>query len=197
MSKLSGSKVIGITGTMGSGKSTVTSILSKHIPTTDCDQLNARLLEKDQPGYLELKKQNLLYTDENLNTDKQQMASRMFTDSEYKKQCEAILHPLILQAMKDWIADQTGLCAVEVPLLFELGLENEFDEVWCVSCSLPVALERLSSKRNVDPQEARRRLAAQLSPAEKEAKSQKVFYNNGTVEELERNVLQALEEIPA
>lgn len=197
MSKLPGSEVIGITGTMGSGKSTATGILSRYIPTTDCDQLNARLLEKDQPGYLELKKQGLLYTDENLNIDKPKMAKAMFTDPEYKQKCESILHPLILQAMKDWIAEQKTTCAVEVPLLFELGLEKEFDEVWCISCSLPVALERLSAGRNIDPEEARRRLAAQLSPAEKEAKSQKVFYNNGTVEELESQLLQALEKIPA
>lgn len=192
MSSLPEKKVIGITGTMGAGKSTATHILSKHIPVTDCDQINANLLLPGQDGYLALKKKGMLMIDEQGFLDKKATAARVFSDTEYKKEYEQILHPLILQKMEEWISSQTEICAVEVPLLFELGLENSFDEIWCISCSEQKAIQRLMDYRGFQKEEALARIAKQYSRTQKEENSDVVIMNDGTQLELEKKIEELL-----
>ncbi|MCF0246229.1 MAG: dephospho-CoA kinase [Ileibacterium sp.] len=192
MSSLPEKKVIGITGTMGAGKSTATHILSKHIPVTDCDQINANLLLPGQDGYLALKKKGMLMIDEQGFLDKKATAARVFSDTEYKKEYEQILHPLILQKMEEWISSQTEICAVEVPLLFELGLEHSFDEIWCISCSEQKAIQRLMDYRGFQKEEALARIAKQYSRTQKEENSDVVIMNDGTQLELEKKIEELL-----
>lgn len=183
--------VIGLTGSMGSGKSTVRRILSEIMPVTDADAINAFLLEKGQEGWKQLKESGLLYQMADGQCDKAAMARRMFTDPEYRRKAESILHPLILKQMHQWTHDQKGSCLVEVPLLFELGLEGEFDQVWTVICSEETALQRLQQQRHIPPEEARRRLACQYPAEKKAAASDCVFTNDSTLEALEDQVLSA------
>lgn len=186
-------KVIGLTGTIGSGKSKVLEYLSASIPVIDCDSINRQLLEKDHPGYRALQKAGLLKTKADGTIDRQAMADALFTDPSRRKHMESILHPLIIDALRNWIEEQSGLCAAEVPLLFECHLESLFDEVWTVTCSDAIALARLQAFRQIDGKEAKRRLALQMKPEEKIARSTRVICNNGTVEELCSAVAQALD----
>lgn len=159
-------------------------ILSAWIPVTDCDQINARLLEKDQAGYAALNDAGLLCTDEEGNVDRTAMADQMFDHPGQRKKMEAILHPLIIEELKQWIDAQTSLCAAEVPLLFECSLQNLFDEVWTITCSDQTALDRLGKYRHIPAEEARRRLALQFPAEKKMAQSTHVLPNDGTKEEL-------------
>lgn len=187
-------RTIGLSGTMGSGKSTVLSILGKHIPVTDCDSINRDLLQPGHAGYNELQKKGLLMTLPDGSVDTQGMSHRMFSeDPSYKKQVESILQKLILEEMKSWMKKQKGLCAIEVPLLFELNLQNLFDEVWCVTASRETALERLQNSRGVSRETALARLKHQTSPESKIAQSTRVITNDGDLADLEKETLACLE----
>lgn len=173
---------------MGSGKSTASALLRKWMPVNDCDAINARLLEPGQAGYLALQNNGLLKTDDLGNLDRQSMADEIFSDPQKRRQVEAILHPLIRKTFKDWMEEQEGLCAVEVPLLFESGMEEDFDEVWTVLAEQNTALARLQSGRNISRKEALRRLALQYPPEKKAAKSDALLYNDKTIADLEAQI---------
>lgn len=192
-------KTIGLTGTMGSGKSTVLSLLKERIPVIDCDSINRDLLLPGHAGYVALQKAGLLLTREDGTADTAAMSARMFSQdgAEYRKETETILQNLILEQMKAWMQDQNGLCAVEVPLLFELHLENLFDEVWSVTASEETALQRLENGRGISRKEALARLAHQSSPHEKIRKSTRVLVNDGTLEDLKQETLQCLQQAAA
>lgn len=192
-------KTIGLTGTMGSGKSTVLSLLKEQIPVMDCDSINRELLLPGHAGYLVLEKAGLLLTREDGTADTAAMSARMFSKdgAEYRHQTETILQTLILEQMKAWMQSQTGLCAVEVPLLFELHLETLFDEVWCVTASEETALQHLETGRGISREEALARLAHQSSPQEKIKKSTRVLVNDGTLEDLKQETRQCLQQAAA
>ena len=95
MSKMSKKKVIGITGSMGSGKSEISRYLRKKYPVLDCDQVNADLLKKGNLGYQKLNDLHIVELDSNGEIIKESLASYMFSNIEHRKQVEAILHPLM------------------------------------------------------------------------------------------------------
>ena len=195
MSRVSDSQVrtIGLCGTMGSGKSTVLSILKDRIPAVDCDSINRDLLLPGHEGYNALKKAGLLMTREDGTADAAAMSRKMFSeDPAYKKQVEGILQNLILEKMKSWMKEQKGLCVVEVPLLFELNLQNLFDEIWCVTASEQTALKRLQEGRGISQETALARLRHQTPAESKIARSTRVITNDGTLEELKKLTLDCL-----
>ena len=194
MSKLPKKKIIGITGSMGSGKSMVSSMIRKRFPVLDLDQVNRSLIEKGNKGYKALSRKLDIPFDKDRNIDKKVFSKRMFSDNEYKEKVERIIHPLILDEMKEWIdRHQDVLVFIEVPLLFETNMDVFFDEIWCVVCDEAIALQRLQTKRNYSLEEAKSRLACQYSPIIKLQQSDVVLYNNGTIEELEEQVSVYLE----
>lgn len=194
MSRMPEKKVIGLTGTIGSGKSTALRILSEYMPASDCDQITASLLEPRNPGYEALKEHGLLITDINGNLDRKKTAAKLFSDPEYKKKYEGILHPLILQAMNDWIDEQDTSCVVEVPLLFELGLQDDFDETWMISASPDSALKRTEKNRNISRNEQLERRSFQM-PDEKKAELADVrILNDGTLADLKSRLCELFSE---
>lgn len=186
MSRMSDQKIIALTGSMGSGKSSAGRILARSFPVADCDVINARLLEEGQKGLQALQQAGLLPAGK---PDKKQMAARMFSDPGYRQHVERILHPLILQELDAWAARQeASVVFAEVPLLFESGLQDHFDGIWCVICSQETALERLETGRGYTRPEALARLKAQWDPEKKAAASDWVLENSGTLEDLERQI---------
>ena len=160
-------KKIGLTGVMGAGKSSVIALLKKHdINVLDCDAINHELLQKGNKGYLKLvslfEKQIL---DEDENIDKAKMADVIFRNDQSRKLVESFLHPMIKEEINERIKKiQEKIVVVEVPLLFEIGWENEFDEIWVVCCNEDLRLQRLVKYRGVSYEEAKRRIAKQMAP---------------------------------
>lgn len=195
MSKMSKKKVIGITGSMGSGKSEISRYLRKKCPVLDCDQVNADLLKKGNLGYQKLNDLHIVELDSNGEIIKESLASYMFSNEEHRKQVEAILHPLIFDEMHKWIHEQESLIVfVEMPILFEISAQEHFDSIWCVVADLDVALSRLQTYRNFTREQALARLVSQMNPEEKMAKSDIVLRNNSTVEQLHMQIEDALKE---
>ena len=188
-------KVIGITGSMGSGTSEISRYLRKKYPVLDCDQVNADLLKKGNLGYQKLNDLRIVELDSNGQIIKESLASYMFSKAEHRKQVEAILHPLIFEQMHKWIYEQeSSIVFVEMPILFEISAQDHFDSIWCVVADLDVALSRLQTYRNFTREQALARLVSQMNPEEKMAKSDIVLQNNGTVEQLHKQIEEALKE---
>ncbi|OLU36190.1 dephospho-CoA kinase [Erysipelotrichaceae bacterium NYU-BL-E8] len=192
---MSDKKVIGLTGTMGSGKSTVRKLLSDRLAAIDCDELSARLLEPGNKGYESLKEAGMLYVDPNGFQDKQKTAELVFSNPKYKKQYERILHPLILEEMDEWANRQTEDCVIEVPLLFELNLQDRFDETWTVTASEPVALARTKQNRHIDIEQQLARRKHQMPDSLKIELADRVITNDGSLNDLKAQLDVLLEKL--
>lgn len=193
MPKLSKKKVIGITGSMGSGKSEISRYLAKKYPVLDCDQVNADLLKKGSLGYQKLNEFHIVELDSQKEIIKESLAAFMFSKEENRKLVESILHPLIFDKMHMWIdAQESPIVFVEMPLLFEISAQEHFDSIWCVVADLDVALSRLQTYRNFTREQALARLVSQMNPEKKMARSNIILYNNGTVEHLRLQIEDAL-----
>ncbi len=195
MSALPKTKVIAITGTIGSGKSTAGHYLKTIYPVLDCDQVNAELLQPGHEGEKRLRTLSWIHYDQDGKIDKQNMASQMFQDHQKKQSVESILHPLIFEAIDRWEKEQkSSLLFVEIPLLFEIGAQDRFDEVWCVAIPNDLACKRLVEGRGFLEKEARQRIKNQFSLEYKVSNSDKVFWNTGSQEQLIEQIKKACQE---
>lgn len=189
-------KTIGLTGVMGAGKSSVIKILKQEgITVLDCDAINAKLLEKQEAGYLRLIEAfGECILNQQKEIDHKAMSDLIFSDSVKKKQAENILHPLIKERIHEELQRHKDeqLIVVEVPLLFEVHWENAFDEIWVVACDQDTLLDRLQKYRHVSKEEALRRLRTQITQEEKIARADVVFYNNGDIASLKRDICDIL-----
>ena len=173
---------IGITGSIGSGKSTVVRYLKeKGYKIFSCDEYNKKLLRKNSKAYpILLNKFPVCFKDNKL--DKQALANIIFNNKEKKKELEDILHPLIINEMKRQM-DKNELIFVEVPLLFESNLDNYFDHILLVLCDEEIALKRLK-KRGLSLEESKQRLKNQMSQETKSKRAHYLIYNNGSLLDL-------------
>lgn len=188
-------KKIALSGVMGAGKSSVIAVLKEAgIPVFDCDEINAQLLRPKEAGHAALlERYGSRFIDAKGEIDRQALSDHMFETVEGRREVEAILHPLIKQRLQEEMAHCGSEIAVaEVPLLFECGWQDAFDETWVVAADEDILIARLKG-RGVSEQEARRRLAAQMSQEEKIALCDVVLYNNADRESLKRQVLSCLE----
>ena len=187
-------KKIALSGVMGAGKSSVIAVLKEAgIPVFDCDEINAQLLACGAGHAALLERYGSRFIDAKGEIDRQALSDHMFETAEGRREVEAILHPLIKQRLQEEMAHCGSEIAVaEVPLLFECGWQDAFDETWVVAADEDILIARLKG-RGVSEQEARRRLAAQMSQEEKIALCDVVLYNNADRESLKRQVLSCLE----
>ena len=190
-------KKIGLTGVIGAGKSSVIHLLQKNgIKVLDCDKINHDLLQKGKKGYQKLVSiYHDLILDENHNIDKAKMANVIFKNDESRKLVESFLHPMIKEEIDLQLQSYQHhkLVVVEVPLLFEIGWESFFDEVWVVACDEQLRLTRLLEFRGISMDEAKRRMKKQMSQEDKIKKADFVLYNDSDLASLEMQIKCKLE----
>jgi dephospho-CoA kinase len=187
-------KTIGLTGGIACGKSCVTKILTKHgIKVISADELARQAIEPDTTAYVEVLKEfgnNIIRKDGQI--DRQKLGEIVFEDHQARKQLENIIHPVVITEIKDqiklWEKNGLNLLVVEVPLIFEVGITDLFDQVWVVSASLEKQLQRIQTRDQLTIEDAKRRISAQLPLASKEAKADVVIYNNKGLSDLEEQV---------
>ena len=128
-------KVIGITGGIASGKSYVSSVIKKAgYPVIDADLISKDLSQKGGSVYHAIIRTfGESFLDENKEINRQKLGSLIFNDKQAKGLLNSISHPLIIEEMEKQIKmAKTDLVFVDVPLLYESGLENMFDKIVCV-----------------------------------------------------------------
>ena len=178
--------LIGLTGGIGSGKSTV----AKRLVELGATEIDADLLAREvvAPGTEGLEAvagrfgEDLVNADGSL--DRALLAQRAFSSEESRKALEAILHPLIQRLSRERISQATGLVVYTIPLLVETDSTLPFDKIVTVSAPEDVRVERLVQSRGMTEAEAKARIAAQASDMQREAIADFVINADCTMEEL-------------
>lgn len=180
------STIIGLTGGIATGKSTVTNYLrAQGIPVIDADDLSRRVVQSGEPGLALIKEHFgphvILDTGE---LDRQALGKIIFGDKVQRQQLNELLHPLIAAEMDREIArlKQQGeiLIVLDIPLLFETDFGEKVDEVLVVYTPESVQLERLMARDELSRIDAESRIQAQLSIEEKRYQADYVIDNSGS-----------------
>ncbi len=193
---------VGLTGNIAAGKSAVAGVWRELGATViDADVLARRAVEPGSPALAEIAaswgKNVVGGADETL--DREALGRIVFGDPDARARLEGIVHPEVqrLREREHAAAAERGDRVVvnDIPLLFEVGMEDAFDVVVLVEAAPEVRLRRLTEERGMDPTEARRRIATQLPSEEKRARADIIIRNAGTLAELRERAAEVWEEL--
>ncbi|EAU85154.1 dephospho-CoA kinase [Coprinopsis cinerea okayama7 len=186
--------VVGLTGGIATGKSTVSTLLkARNIPIIDADLLARQVVEPGTPALAKIKQ---TFGDEvilpNGALDRKKLGSVIFNDEAKRKQLNNIVHPAVRKAMlfevvRSW-ANGEKYCILDVPLLIEGPLWRLVGLVVVVYCSEELQLQRLVSRDSCSREDALSRIHSQLPIADKVAYADVVLDNSGNKAELEKQV---------
>ena len=190
-------RVLGLTGGVGMGKSTAARLLKKAgLPVVDSDDLAREAVQPGTEGLAEIADgfgEGFLKADGSLDRDK--MASTVFQDEAARKRLETIIHPRVRAAwenrIEQWREQKRPVGVVVIPLLFEVGLQDSFDAVLCVASTASTQRSRLRGRNWSDAQIAAR-IAAQMDIAQKMDLADHVLWNEGTPEQLGEQLKEIL-----
>ncbi len=183
---------IGLTGNIGSGKSTVAQLFQQQgITTIDADQISRQLT---QSGTTEFQKIVAIFGDDvidhNGEMNRRKLADIVFNDNQRREELESVLHPSIREMMFDLSQQsQSAYCILEIPLLMETGQHTEMDRVLLVTCSTEIKTQRLKQSRQMDTTTIKRILNSQMKDQQKIELADDVIANDTSMEDLKQNVL--------
>lgn len=186
-------KLIGLTGGVGSGKSTVAEMMRElGAEVVDADEATHAVYEPGSPGFDAVVREfGEAYVDGG-RIDRSRLGELVFRDDDARRRLNAIVHPLV----REWMAQKTAEAAErgvevvvqDVPLLFENGLERLFSSVVLVYVPEDVQVERLVSGRGFTPERARAMIAAQMPIENKRGLAHHVINNSGKREDTQTQV---------
>lgn len=191
-------RIIGLTGGIASGKSTVAGIIAGcGIPVIDADQL-AR--EAVLPGSSALRQIVAAFGEivlqEDGTLDRSVLAEMIFSEPLARKNLEDILHPAIKELSEKRLdelrSQDVPVAFYMAPLLIEAGAVDRVDEIWVVYVDTETQLERIQKRDSVSREDAEKRIAAQMPMNEKRAFGRIVIDNSGDLEELKSRVTAVL-----
>lgn len=193
--------VIGITGTIASGKSAVGKILAtRGVPVLDSDLIVHDLLTENTPtrkAVAERFGKAVVNENEGDAIDRQVLGKLVFADAAARRDLEAIVHPAVIMECRRRVLEHPrhSIVAVLAPLLFEAGLKSEYNEIWTVFTNPEILKERLRLRDQLSNKEIERRLAAQWSQDRKASLADVVIDNSGSPEETGKQVDLQLEKL--
>ncbi len=184
---------VGLTGGIGSGKSTVAALFAAlGVPVVDADELAHALAEPDQPAYDEIVKIfGKSICDAAQSIDRKKLRERVFKNPAERAQLEAILHPRIRDAARSQLNKlHAPYCILVVPLLIETGFGDLVDRVLVVDASEEQQIQRTMRRSRLSEMEVRAILAAQISRRERLQKADDVIENSADENHLAQQVAQ-------
>jgi dephospho-CoA kinase len=194
--------VIGLTGGIGAGKSTVTQLLEElGAAVIDADKVGHQIYLPELPAWQEIVAtfgRGVLHADRTIN--RQALGKIVFADPEALRTLNRIVHPKMFERMAELTAElraRGGIKAIviEAAILIEAHWQPLADQIWLVVASEPVVIERLAKQRNLSPEQARTRIAAQLSDEERLKHAQVVIRNDGSLDEVRTAVQLAWDQL--
>ncbi|MGN6733702.1 MAG: dephospho-CoA kinase [Candidatus Binatia bacterium] len=196
-------KLVGLTGGIASGKSTVAKILqSLGAAIVNADDLAREVVEPGREAWQEIVASfgaGVLQSDQNL--DRQKLRTLIFNQPEARKRLESIIHPrvraLAEERIRQYAAAGYPVVIYEVPLLFEGNLQEWLRPVILVACDVETQTVRLQKRDHLTAADAQKHIAAQMSLNDKRRLADYVIENNGSLEDLERQTRQILEQLKA
>ena len=196
-------KLVGLTGGIASGKSTVAKILERlGAAVINADALSREVVEPGQDAWKEIIDAfgaGVLQPDQTL--DRQKLRTVIFNDSDGRKKLEAIIHPRVRALAEERIREHAvagySIIVYEVPLLFEGNLHEWLRPVILVACNVDTQRTRLQERDQLTQTEAQKHIDAQMSLEEKRRLADYVIENDGSLADLEQQVRTVLEKIKA
>lgn len=185
--------VVGLTGGIGTGKSAVLTEFEKMgAATISLDQIAHEQAKKGNGGYKAIVKAfGIEVLNAAGNIDRRKLGARIFRHVQARKKLERVTHPLILSEMNVLLSRLQGVVVVDVPLLFEAGLQKRFDAAVLVSCKPAEQIRRVAKRDKLPSSEIRRRISAQWPLARKRALADLTLDNDGTRAALRARVREA------
>ena len=188
------SVVIGLTGNIGCGKSTVAGMLADlGADVIDADKVAHAVMAPPGPVYDAIVREfgaGIVASDGSL--DRRALGKVVFGDPSKLRLLDSLVHPATSAAIRTMVADASSRAVVvEAIKLIESGTYRDCDSVWLVTCSRDQQVERLTSGRGMSVEDAMRRIDAQTPASEKRLFADVVIDNGGTIDVTRRQVLEA------
>jgi len=188
--------VIGLTGGIASGKSTVTALLKeKGAAIIDADKIAREIMSKGEPAWFEVLNYfgDEILNDDRSDIDRKKLAHIVFSDKAKLEVLNNITHPKIIEEIKRQVEEykKAGkkIIVIDAALLIETGLDKIADEVWVVAANEDIQLQRLMAReKDITKDEALKRIKSQMPLAEKLKFADRVIDNNSSIEETKKQV---------
>lgn len=200
MSSLSETMIIGLTGGIASGKSTVVEMIKEAgYKVIDADQLVHDMQAKGGRLYsalLDWLGEEILLPNGELNRPK--LGQLIFSNEEMRHRSAEIQGTIIreeLATQRDCLAKKEDVFFMDIPLLIENGYQDWFDQIWLVAVSPEVQYQRLMKRNHLSLEEAKMRIDSQMSLEEKEPYASLVLDNNGSLDDLKEKVKSAINDL--
>lgn len=181
---------VGLTGGIGSGKSTVSAMLADHGAfLIDSDVVAREVVARGTPGLTAITAEfGVAVLDENGDLDRARLGQLVFNDPAMLAALNAIVHPLVIartaQLTEQAVREGAPVSVQDVPLLVETGTQHQFDEIVVIAVTEHTQLSRLLDQRGMSEADARARIVSQLPLADKLAVATHVIHNDGPRSEL-------------
>lgn len=198
-------KIIGLTGGIATGKSTVTKIIRENgYKVIDADKIAKDIVEKDKPAYNEVVEkfgEKILEKDKSINRKK--LGNIIFKDRLLREELNNILHPYIFKEIKDMIikhSQNNEYIFVDIPLLIEeidkfKEYEICFDEIWLVYIDEKTQLSRLMKRDLIGEERGIEKIRSQMSIDLKKRYATKIIDNRGDLKTLKKQINKIMDEI--
>jgi dephospho-CoA kinase len=173
---------VGVTGNIGSGKSTVCKIFeSLKIPVFNADRQAKALYARPEIAGRVKSIFGADVFDENGVLNKQKLARLVFGDSVALQQLNGIIHPALMEVYREWLHRHAAFpyTVHEAAVIFENGLEKQFDFIINVSCPEDIRMRRIRERDGLSAEEIRKRMSRQWPEEEKNSRSDAVIVNDG------------------
>ena len=188
--------LVGITGGIACGKSNLTAALKRiGVPVVDADAISHSLTgEKGEAlPFLREAFGDGIFDGETLN--RKRLGQIVFSDPEKRERLNALLHPMILRKMREEIDQTPGIVFMDVPLLFECGMDTWCNEVWCAYVPQKEQIARLRERDGITRKAALQKIRVQMSGLEKARRADRVIRTDGSTEESGRIVLSLYQQL--
>ncbi|GEK91439.1 dephospho-CoA kinase [Alkalibacterium kapii] len=191
--------ILGLTGGIASGKSTVSRYFSEQgFPVIDADIIARKVLEPGEPAYLKVIEhfgEEILDADKSIN--RKRLGDIVFNDQDKLKRLNELvekeIYKELIRKKKELMQKDHSLIVVDIPLLYEAGYEKVVDKVMVVYTDSSTQLERLKKRDELKEADALKRIRSQQPLNEKKEKADIVIDNNSTLEQTKKQVDQWLE----
>lgn len=192
-------KIIGLTGGIATGKSTVSELLTAYgFKVVDADVASRKAVKKGSKGLDQIREKfGQEAIDDNGEMNRKYVGELVFNNPEQRIELNKIVHPIVREIMeeeKNHYLNEGYNVIMDIPLLFENDLQDTVDEVWVVYTSESIQIERLMERNDLSQEDAKARVYSQISIHKKSRMADHVIDNLGDKLELKQNLQQLLEE---
>lgn len=196
-------RIVGLTGGIGSGKSTVTDyLISKGFHVLDADKIAREIVMPGSDMLIELSSvfgKEILQEDGSL--DRKKLGMMVFSDAEKKETLDRLMHTRILEMIHERILEfreesaHSKVIFIDAALLFETGLSKSTDEIWVIDADDETRIRRIMARDGLQREEILKRIESQMTREEKNSRADVILDNSGEPEALYRQIDELLKRI--